>query len=116
MSKSPPPLPGSEPINEPHIEYLGRTFSESEYLKAVKHNRLRWMMSMGLGIPAFLILTSMFSFLVAVGISMGVLPGIYFTATAIFPGSKKHGTVLFDRYKSQRNITLQRFEKTSNSE
>ncbi len=114
MSEKPPPLPGESP-DEPHIKHLGRFFTESEYQLAKRHNAIRWIISMGLGIPALLILAWLFSFLIAVFIAMALLPSVYFGATAALPGSKKHGTTLYKRYHSSRSLALRDFARKNES-
>ena len=94
------------------MQHIGRYFSESEYQLANRHNAIRWFICMGVGIPGIVVLAALLGFYLALFISIGAFPGIYFFVTNLFPGSKKHGPVLYKRYKTGRKIASQEFEKS----
>jgi hypothetical protein len=48
---------------------------------------------MGVGIPGIVALAALSGFYLALFMSIGAFPGIYFFVMNLFPGSKKHGTV-----------------------
>lgn len=95
---------------EPSVTHLGQRFTESEYVLARKHNTYRWIVSMGAGIPALLLLTIALGFARAMIVCAFLLPAVFEGATRFFPGSRKHGTALFKKYESRRKVEQHRFE------
>lgn len=98
--------------NKLHMQHIDRYFSESEYELANRHNAIRWFICMGVGIPGIVVLAALLGFYLALFISIGAFPGIYFFVTNLFPGSRKHDTVLYKRYKTGRKIASREFEKS----
>ncbi len=68
---------------------------------------------MGLGIPVFVFLLTIFGIWLTLLLSFAFFPGIYALGTALFPGSKNHGTVLYDRYRSQQAVVIEAFKSCS---
>lgn len=98
--------------NELHMQDTDRYFSESEYQLANRPNAIRGFICMGVGIPGTVALAALLGFYLAQFMSIGAFPGIYFFVTNLFPGSKKHGTVLYKRCKTGRKIASREFEKS----
>ena len=101
------------PPNEPHLTIFGGTITESEYQRAVIHNRYAWIFMMSLGIPILLILvilaslTSRRSLLVA----PVVLGPLYPVALRLFPGAKNYGTTIFRKYRIRRSAIIAKYGK-----
>ena len=87
------------------LTLYGKTFTETDYRRARRHNVLRWLMSMSLGIPVLILLIVLLSsvFYAALAGSV-VLPGIFAGMTRIFPCSKDHGTTIFKKFASYREL------------
>ncbi len=98
--KAPPPLKGEGGGNT--FQGVGGSFIESQYVLARRHNFLRWGLSMGIGIPVFVVMLVTLGVIVASLASLFVLPAIYGAATSFFPGSKLYGSVLYKKYEQKR--------------
>ncbi len=90
------------------LTLYGKIFTETDYHRARRHNLLRWVVSMILGIPALILLIVLFSFLYGAIICGFVLPGIFAAMTRLFPCSKNYGTTIYKKFASYRELQRHR--------
>ena len=102
--------------SEEVVKFFGQSFSHSEYRLAKRHNRLRWIAAMGVGIPVFVFTLVTLGMLYTMVISSFVLPAIYTAATQFFPGSKKYGTPLYKRFEQYLVLEKGRKQLSANND
>lgn len=100
----PPTAIGEDAQDEPSLTHYGKTITESEFLSARRANALRWMISMGVGIPLFMYMVYLLGLWVGIVVAGFVLPAVFAAVTHFIPASKRHGTALYRRYIDHRKM------------